>query len=165
MTLRSSDDLDDNPHVGFLICHLQTVGGVLQPYRAHTNGSRQATPQKPIQAFSRCAWRASFPGNGSTHALIMDAGVLDCVLECMCEDFKHFEAHAAAANRNQPVPPRDPGKGSHSHSKTAAAGQVSREQSAQANVETPLVCYLEHDASCMAAQHAYIYCAAAPWGV
>lgn len=25
----------------------------------------------------------------------MDAGVLDCVLELMCEDFKHFEEHAA----------------------------------------------------------------------
>lgn len=25
----------------------------------------------------------------------MDAGVLDCVLECMCEDFKHFEENAA----------------------------------------------------------------------
>lgn len=31
----------------------------------------------------------------STHALLMDAGVLDCVLELMCEDFKHFEEHAA----------------------------------------------------------------------
>lgn len=25
----------------------------------------------------------------------MDAGVMDCVLECMTEDFKHFEAMAA----------------------------------------------------------------------
>lgn len=32
---------------------------------------------------------------GSTHALLMDAGVLDCVLEFICEDFKHFEEHAA----------------------------------------------------------------------
>lgn len=32
---------------------------------------------------------------GGTHALLMDAGVLDCVLELMCEDFKHFEEHAA----------------------------------------------------------------------
>ncbi|CAB1119686.1 unnamed protein product [Ectocarpus sp. CCAP 1310/34] len=33
---------------------------------------------------------------GGTHALIMDSGVVDCVLECMCEDFKHFEEHAAS---------------------------------------------------------------------
>ena len=32
---------------------------------------------------------------GSTHALIMDAGVLNCVLEFINEDFKHFEEHAA----------------------------------------------------------------------
>lgn len=30
----------------------------------------------------------------STHALLMDSAVLDCVLECMSEDFKHFKAHA-----------------------------------------------------------------------
>lgn len=30
----------------------------------------------------------------STHALVMDSAVVDCVLECMSEDFKHFKAHA-----------------------------------------------------------------------
>eukprot|EP00904_Undaria_pinnatifida_P006584 jgi/Undpi1/3055/HiC_scaffold_15.g06431.m1 len=32
---------------------------------------------------------------GGTHALIMDAGVLNCVLDFISEDFKHFEDHAA----------------------------------------------------------------------
>ncbi|CAM9296081.1 unnamed protein product, partial [Laminaria digitata] len=31
---------------------------------------------------------------GGTHALIMDTGVLSCVLEFISEDFKHFEEHA-----------------------------------------------------------------------
>ena len=65
----------------------------------------------------------------STHALIMDAGVLGCVLECMCEDFKHFEAHAAAS-RNSHENRRDSGKGSHSQSISAGAGQVSKKQRA-----------------------------------
>lgn len=50
-----------------------------------------------------------------THALLMDGGVLDCVLECMCEDFKHFEEHAAS-RREGP------------HSRPAAAGKVSNAQ-------------------------------------
>lgn len=45
----------------------------------------------------------------------MDGGVLDCVLVCMREDFKHFEEHAAS-RREGP------------HSKTAVAGQVSNAQ-------------------------------------
>lgn len=37
----------------------------------------------------------------STHALVMDAGVLDCVLECMCEDFKRFMEHPANASTSE----------------------------------------------------------------
>lgn len=47
-----------------------------------------------------------------THALLMDVGVLECVLECLCEDFKHFEEYTAH-RREGP------------HSKPAVAGQVS----------------------------------------
>lgn len=39
-----------------------------------------------------------------THALIMDSGVVDCVLECMCEDFKHFEEHAASRRAKKHPP-------------------------------------------------------------
>lgn len=51
----------------------------------------------PILRVPRFCWRGicCFTVFDSTHALLMDAGVLDCVLELMCEDFKHFEEHAA----------------------------------------------------------------------
>lgn len=61
-----------------------------------------------VSAIQNAVWRVC----RRTHALLMDGGVLDCVLECMCEDFKHFEEHAA-------------NRGEGSHSKTAVAGQVS----------------------------------------
>ncbi|CAM9286750.1 unnamed protein product [Scytosiphon promiscuus] len=32
---------------------------------------------------------------GGTHALLMDSSVLGCVLECMCEDYKHFREHVS----------------------------------------------------------------------
>lgn len=58
---------------------------------------------------------------GSTHALIMDAGVVECVLECMCEDFKHFKELSA----NHPSDSHT-GKGPNSKSNPNSAGQVSR---------------------------------------
>eukprot|EP00904_Undaria_pinnatifida_P006585 jgi/Undpi1/3056/HiC_scaffold_15.g06432.m1 len=45
---------------------------------------------------------------GGTHALLMDAGVLDCVLELMCEDFKHFEEHAADRSDREAADGRGP---------------------------------------------------------
>ncbi|CAM9332782.1 unnamed protein product, partial [Sphacelaria rigidula] len=37
---------------------------------------------------------------GGTHALVMDLSVMDCVLECMVEDYTHFKAHAAEGSRD-----------------------------------------------------------------
>lgn len=44
----------------------------------------------------RCS---SVRSSGRTHALMMDEGVIDCVLECLCDDFAHFEAQVPDLQR------------------------------------------------------------------